>query len=205
MPTPTVYSYPVKRPAGWIHNANWQGDDSDLELHFSYTKPDGNDTTFSLRATDQGAGQRQEICIPNNGAGYTLDRMERDLLVAHVRMATLIGQTIPGSTEWMAAFLEGASKNLQTPVGVVTVEAIELLDHDCVRMTFQRTQSDTVQHDIGYGELRNYSWAPTTQLLCVAGAIEKEYPNHHHSPQQPLSASERADIAAYVNGLECWM
>lgn len=209
MPAPVVHDFPIKRK-GFIEDARFQGSADDLSFEVDYRDQQGalRTLTFTVgHSDDQVAG----ICLP---ATYDLVDLPRDLLVAHLRMGTMIPGYIPASKEWKDAFLETVSgenaKHLQTPVGTVKVIGVELVDDVCIKIDLQKGNGPVRQIAVTYDELGKYTqqtgFVPSTQLLVVAGSVKKEFPNHIHDyPNAPLQSDEMDDIVIYVKALEVWV
>lgn len=205
MSTPTQYGYPVKRP-GIITAASWQGSDANLSLELTYTNEFGLPQIFVLRCSSvaQGVGL---ICLPSS---VTISDINRDALVASIRMATFIGGTIPGSFEWMTAMTTGQdTMNFQVALGTAKVKAVRLIDDARIEIDMiksgNNTPVQTIQTD--HQEIGTYTFTPDSQLHCVAGAIEKQFPSYVHDPANGviLSQAHRDDIAAYVVTLAMWV
>lgn len=202
MAIPVIYPYPIKRP-GFIEQAVWIGPDDDLSLEVRYRDTSDNLQTVPLPCSS--GGQLGKICLPSSA---TINDISRDTLIAHLRMSTLISGSIPGSAEWTDAFVNQAdTNNLQTAIGNVKVTAIDVVDQQLLDVTLQKTSGGpTVVVRTDYNELGTYAFAPSTQLYCVAGAIEKQFPTYVHDyPDATLSQAQKDAIADYVVALEQWI
>lgn len=209
MPIPYLPGHPVKRPAGFLLNPQFEGNDDSLVLRVEYPDNLGINRVINFRCTQQGSDQ-QEICIANTK--WDLSNISRDTIVAHLRMASIISKTIPGSKEWSDALVNVGlldSKYFQMAVGQVKLISWEVLDERMLRLEFQRgTTSDKVFHDVDMMEMtaETYTYAPSTQLLVIPGAIEVQFPNYHHDyPSVVLTTQQRQDIIDYVSELELWI
>lgn len=208
---PAVFSYPVKRPIGYLHNARFEGDDEDLEFKVDYYKEGGGVNTYTFRCTDQGGTDYQQICIPNSY--FDLDKLDRDCLISHVRMAGIISGFLPDSKEYENALKvsgPGQTKWFQTAMGQVKVIRIDPLSNGLIEMEFQRgsTSDKRVISDISPNEITRggYSFSPSTQVCVVAGSTAWKYPNHEHDlPSNPLTSGEKDDFCDYVETLEIWV
>ena len=208
MPTPVVYSRPIKRP-GFISGAQFTGDNDRLDLELQYTDSSGIPRTLVLPccrnpddAQDPGA-----ICLPSSKG---INDLKQDALISHLRMSTFITGFLPGSTEWIDAFMsESEASHIQTAIGTVRVLRFEPQDDQIVHVIVAKSGSLSIERTLvtDYSELSNYSFAPGTQLLCVAGAIEKQFPSYVHFPSsgQVLSTNQKSDIVSYVQTLDQWI
>lgn len=205
MPVPKVHKFPVKRP-GFIEQAQWIGDDDDLSLQVSYRNEEGNlqSISFETRNADPRPG---EICLPNTNDVLDLGPRVRDILVAHVRMACMIaGLAVPGSKEFSDAFVQSEANHLQTAIGTVKVTDIVLIDDLCLDMEFKRGGGPKRVFRIDHDELNEYKFVPSTQLLVIPGAIEKEFSGAvHDHPNEVLTQQEKDDIVAYLLSLALWV
>lgn len=203
MPMPVQYGYPVKRP-GIISDASWQGPDSNLSLQLTYTNEFGNLQAFLLLAGN--ASRTGDLCLPN---GKTIQDINRDALIASIRMATFIGSVIPGSKEWLDAMTTGQdTMNFQTALGNVKIKEIRIISDVQVELDMVKAGTSTPIQTIvtDFSEIGTYSFAPDTQLRCAAGAIEKQFASYVHDyPGTVLSQSQKDDVAAYVKTLALWV
>lgn len=206
MPTPIVLEYPIKRP-GFITNAFWQGlpTDPEISLIIEYVNNLGIPSQTVLYTTP---APNASLCLPN---GKTVADLSDDVYIAHVRMAGMISGTIPGSEEYNNAIkgdgLLGA-RYFQTPIGDVKVTDIQMIYPSNVQLTFQKTGGGPTHIVItDVGDLSTYSFAPSTQLITIAGAIKKQYPTYIHdaATSKFLTQTQMDTIAAYVMGLEPWI
>jgi len=207
MTTPAVHEFPVRRP-GFISLAQFTGNDDRLDLELQFTDETGTGRTKALACTRNPAdpGDPGVICLPNS---KTISDLNETALIAHIRMATLISGTIPGSQEWQDAFMTAIDKpNLQTAIGNVKIVSVQQMTDIVLQVSVQKTSGGPIRVlDTDYGELGQYTFAPITQLLVVAGAIEAQYPTYIHDPQNGsiLTTSQKANIVAYVMALEPWI
>lgn len=208
MGSPLIHSFPVKRP-GFITQAQWIGDDDDLSLQLSYTDVGGVGKAMSLDT--QNAERKGEICLPTSNDVADLaadDGRIRDILAAHVRMSVLCkGHAVPGSVEFSDAVLDHQESNhLQTALGTVKVKTVTILDDQCVHIEFQKGSGPKRTYLFDHQELSNYTFVPVTQLLVVAGAIEKQFSSYvHDHPNDVLTAQQKQNIVDYVLTLEPWI
>ncbi len=203
MTAPRVYSHPIKRPAGCAFNARFEGGDDRLMFCVDYVRQTGCVSTAAFRLFDDGEGARQQMCIADSV--HDIEDLDRDALVAHIRMTSVISKTIPGSSEWTTAM---AAQH--TAVGTVNIGSPVPLDDASVSIEFQRgATANKVTHTIGITELmaESYSYDPGTQLLVIPGSVEKEYPTYHHDVVEAvfLTSQQRQDIVNYVEGLTLWI
>jgi hypothetical protein len=204
MPQPIQYTFPVKRQ-GLILAATWVGADDDLALEITYTSETGSPALKSLRTSNATEGLG-EICLPSSAS--ILD-ISRDAIIASVRMATMISRTTPGSKEWDDAMTsEQDSVDFQMAIGNVKMKEARIVNDALVELDMVKKGSSTpiktVLTDIQ--ELSSYTFTPETQLLCVAGALEKEFPTYiHNYPSTVLSQAQKDAIAAYVPTLALWI
>jgi hypothetical protein len=207
MTTPHVFTFPVRRP-GFITAAVFSGDSDRLDLELQYIDADGTTRAFVLPCTrnPDDPGDPGAICLPSN---KTITNLHETAIIASLRMATMISGAIPGSAEWMTAFVEALDKpNLQTAIGNVKVVSLEQTTDVLLQVSVQKTSGGPIRViDTDYGELGTYSFMPSTQLRCVAGAIEAQYPSYVHDPMNGsvLTESQKANILAYVSSLEPWI
>lgn len=203
MPVPAQYGYPVQRP-GVITAAQWTGGDSNLQLQLTYVNEFGNLQVFSLKTTNtSGVG---DICLPT---GKTIQDIDRDAIVASVRMMTFISGMIPGSKEWLDAMTTGQdTMNFQLAIGNAKVKEVRIVSDVQVDLDMVKAgTSSPIQTVVtDFNELGTYTFAPDTQLRCAAGAIEKQYPTYVHDyPTTVLTQQQRDDIVAYVTQLKLWV
>lgn len=202
----TVYNYPIKR-TNFLFNARFEGADDDLDFKVDYKDAQGVTQTAAFRPGETGQGV-PGICLPSS---KTVNDLMRDVIVAHIRMGTLISKLIPGSTEWMNIWVgESPQKNLQTSIGDVVITEFNTLNDDSfkIKVKKDKTQNPVREVQIDYSEvsIEEYSFAPSTQAVVIAGSLEVAYPAYvHDPPSNPLSSSEKQNIIDYVNGLEIWI
>jgi hypothetical protein len=203
MTIPVVWEFPVKRP-GFITSAQWFGGDADLQLQIGYigANGQGGGLNFQTRGEDPG-----EICLPSSSDLNNLGFRARDVLVAHTRMACMIaGHAVPGSKEFLDAFIQSETNNLQTALGTVKVVEVRMLNDQSVELDFKQGTGQVYTVQAGYDELNRYSFAPSTQLLVAAGAIKKAHPTYvHNYPSQVLTPQQKDDIIATVMTLTPWI
>lgn len=206
MPTPTVLPFPVKRP-GFIETAEWLGNDDDLFLSCNYRDQSGALQNISFATRN--ANEPGEICLPASSDVASLGPRARDVLVAHLRMACMLGGTaVPGSAEFNAVLADQANPaNLQTAIGDVRITAVAVENDTQVRLTFRQGSNGAQrEHLVDHVELNSYVFAPSTQLLVVPGAVKKQFSNYvHNHPSTVLTTSQKADIVSYVLGLALWI
>lgn len=222
--TPTIYTHPVKRP-GIITQANWLGDDDDLSLQIVYTNPQGGNAAFDFYTRN--AERKGNVCLPSSndvldlGESYDEGPHElldgdhyysgevSDIIVAHASMATHISrQGIPGSQEFQDSLISQlASPNwLQTAIGTVKITDYVPLDDRLFFLECKKGSGPARWILSDYGTFLTYNYVPQTQLLTIAGAIEKQFSGHvHDHPNDVLTENQKADIAAYVPTLAQWL
>lgn len=209
MPTPTVFTYPVKRP-GFITGVTWNGqpNDASVSLSIEYVNENGLPASTTLYTTGNPNQPVPTLCLPS---GKTVNDMIDDLLIAHVRMAGMISGTIPGSQEYEDAItgtglLNG--RNFQTPIGDVKITQVQSVNERTIRLTFQKTSGGITRDvDADVQDLSKYAFAASTQLLVVAGAIKKQFPTYIHdaATNKHLTQAQMDTISAYVLDLEPWI
>lgn len=194
---------PVRR-VGFVTEVEFQGTDDELEMQVTYQTLTGvNGHTF--RCTDQGGGQHKEAFLTNTEKN-DIDKIDRDALVAHLRLCTLLSRTQVGTREWedaVKAVTDNQAKWLQTAVGQTRVQNQDLsfVDDTCVNIVFQKgSSSNKVTHLVSYGELHfnGYTPNPETDILMVPGALEKEFGYVHEPPSNPLTLAEKDDICDFL-------
>jgi len=205
MATPTLYSFPARRP-GFIETATWIGGDDDLELKLGYTDSGGVGRTMKLRTSNSNESRVGDCCLDSS---YTIDDLDRDLMIAHIRMATFISKTVAGSNEWTLSFVEQeGSTDFQFPIGTAAVTDVRMISDVVVEIDVKKkgggnpTRTVTTDHS----EISNYSFTPSTQLLIVGGAIKQEFPSYVHDyPGTVLTTNQKNDIADHVVTLNPWI
>lgn len=206
MPTHLVLDYPIRRP-GFIENANWVGapGQDDLTLRLEYHDAQGQAGQCELYTVN---AANAILCLPSN---KTIEDLPEDIFSAHVRMAGMVSGTIPGSEEYNTA-IKGSgdlgARNFQMPIGDVKVTAIQYLSAAMARFTFQKSSGGATRDiDLDVRDLATYAFAPSTQLLVIAGAIKKQYPTYiqDHANGKDLTQTQMDTIAAYVLGLDPWI
>lgn len=205
MTTPTIYTYPVKRP-GFITSASWAGNPGDPhpELDIFYTSAGGTTASVPLLTRDHPDGF---MCLPTTA---NINDLSEDLLVAHIRMAGMISGTIPGSDEYADALVATDlvnSKFFQTPIGDVKVISITSVSDSYLAVEFQKGSATSRTLQVPIADLASYTFAPSTQLLCIAGAVKKQYPTYVQDPatNKYLTQTQMNNIANYIMTLEPWI
>lgn len=203
--------YPIRRAAGFLASPQFEGTDDQLLFRVEYPDNQGVRHAINFRCTPSGS-EPQEMCIANNSPDYTVTKLSRDTIVSHLRMASIISKTIPGSKEWVDALLSTSdldAKYFQMPVGQVRLISWSMVDDRTMKMEFQRgTTTDKVFHEVDLNEItaESYIYAPSTQLMVISGSVERQFPNYHHNyPDTILSEQQRQDIIDYVASLELWI
>lgn len=207
MTAPVVHSFPVKRP-NYITECTWVGGDDVLKLQIKF--PDQAGITRVLSFDTRNTTRPGEVCLPSGLLGNDLNNLgprARDILVAHTRMACMIsGIAIPGSKEFLDAFVQNDTNNLQTAMGTVKVTDVNPTDDQSVAITFKCGTGPNYVASIGHGEINDYSFEPETQLLIVPGAIKKLFSTYVHDyPTTVLTAARKDEIVAAVLALEPWI
>jgi len=206
MANPTVYSYPVPRPDFAI-SATWSGGDEDLSLDIGYK--DVNGITRSHSFTTNGE-EKGTICLPTSTDvadlgpdGTDAQGPVRDILAGHLRMCCFLGGTaVPGSQEFSSAWTTGQETNhLQTAIGTVKISADPIVVSDvCIHIEFRKGTGTKRIYEFSHIELNTYTFEPETQVQCLAGYIEKQFPSyvHDYDPDTQtgttLSQAEKDDI-----------
>jgi len=204
MGIPRLYPYPTKRP-GFITNAMWFGPDDDLVLQLTYMDQGGVTRSVSLPTKNSNEGRDGMICLP---ATDDVSNLDRDLIVAHVRMATFISNTVAGSKEWTNSFVEQeGSQDFQLPVGTAAITDVRFIDDVNLEFDIKRKGNNPVRTiPTDHSELSSYTFTPSTQLLIVGGAVKVQFPNAVHDyPTMILSQADRNAIADYVLTLDPWI
>lgn len=205
MPIPNVFEYPIKRP-GFIQGVTWQGNPGDTQLILSleYTNAADQPSQTYLYTVPNA---KASLCLPTNA---TVSALDEDAIIAHIRMAGMISGTVPGSKEYQDAIssIGGTdSRYFQMPIGDVKVIDIKSVTERILELTIQKGSSPSrvVQADVQ--DLAKYSFAPSTQLLTVAGAIKKEFPTYIHDPVNSkfLTQIQMDTISEYVLTIEPWI
>lgn len=206
MATPTIYTYPVKRP-GFIQTAVWSGDDAHLILTITYTDVGNVARSMQFETRNVGDATPGVICLPTSTDLNNLGPRARDTLVAHTRMACMVaGLAVPGSKEFSDAFTATLeSINLQTALGTVKVTNVDIIDDQNVTLTFKCGTGPDYNVEVDHTELNNYVFAPETQLFIIPGAVKKQYSYVHNYPTTVLTQTQKDNIAAYVLALEPWI
>jgi hypothetical protein len=102
---------------------------------------------------------------------------------------------------------QSQTSNFQTAVGAVKCTDVIFINDQIVELEFQKGSGPKRKYQFDYGELQNYSFAPSTQLFIIAGAVEKQFPtyNHDFTAGVFLTESQKQDIVDYVLTLSPWM
>lgn len=198
-----LYDFPIKRPK-FIESASFDGDDKDLSLTLTY-----RDHLNSLKAISfrlHGEDEDGQMYLPTaKDVDYLAGLAEgRDTFVAHLRMCTMIGRHIPGSQEFRDFVVNHAeASNFQMSVGTVKLDASKTVhqpDQKCIHFVFKKGSGapfETVVVD--YLELVRYSFAPSTQLLTIPGALRKEFGYvHDFNAGNILTANERQNTLDFI-------
>lgn len=206
MGIPVIHTFPVKRP-GFIATAQWQGPDDDLALAISFPDIGGISRSLTFQTRSTPTGNPGEICLPTSNDLNDLGPRARDVLVAHTRMACMIaGLAVPGSKEFLDAFVQSDTNNLQSALGMVKVTAVTPTTDQLIDLTYKQGTGPGFVVTVDHGELNNYIFVPETQLLVVPGAIKKQFPTYVHDyPGTILTAAQRQAIVDYVLTLEPWV
>lgn len=205
MAIPKIYTYPVKRP-GFFTSVSWSGNPGDPHpsLDIFYIGGDGNSASVSMLTRDHPDGF---MCLPTTA---TINDLTEDLLTAHIRMAGMISGTIPGSKEYSDALIltnQANDRYFQMPIGDVKVISVVSLSDQILAVEFQKGSAASRTIDIPILDLATYSFAPSTQLLCIAGAVRKQYPTYIQDPatNKYLTQTQMDNIANYVMTIEPWV
>jgi len=206
MPTPpVVFAYPIKRP-GFITGCNWVGGptDPEISLRVEYVDASGQAAVMELYTTPAGPAT---LCLPTSKA---IEDLPEGVLVAHLRMAGMISSQVPGSKEYEDAIKgDGVlnTRDFQMPIGNVKVTNIASTSERLLTVTFQKGTATPRDVVVDIADLATYSFAPSTQLLVIAGSIKKQYPTYVHdaATNKFLTQTQMNTIAAYVLGLEPWI
>ena len=206
---PLDHGFPVKRP-GFIQQASWIGDDDDLSLQVTYYKIGGQGATesFETKNADPRAG---EICLPTSSDISTIadnESRRRDILAAHLRMACFLhGLAVPGSREFEDSFVHLEGNHFQTSIGTVKVDSFEVIDDQCMNITFQKGSGPKETYVFDHQELNKYVFSPTAQVLVLPGAIEKEFSGYvHDHPDTTLTQAQKDNIVDFcLNGFIPWV
>lgn len=210
MTNPTVHDYPVKRP-NFIKSASWVGDDSNLKLHVTFLNEDGSTGFLEFQTRNATAGRVGEICLPSGLLGNNdpndLGPRARDILVAHTRMACMVaGQAVPGSQEFLDAFTQDGTNDLQTAIGTVKVSAVTVVNDVSINMSWRKGSGPIYTQSVDHQELNLYQFVPDTQLLIIPGSVKKQFSTYYHDyPNTLLSDAQKDAIAAYVLALSPWI
>lgn len=205
MPSPNVFNYPVQRP-GFITGVTWLGQpgDEELILNVEYTDGQGLPAQTTLYSTPT---PEASLCLPTS---KVIADLSEDLLLAHLRMAGMISATVPGSKEYLdAVSTQGGTdaRYFQTPIGDVKVTAITPINDTMVKITMQKGSATPRDLIVPISDLAKYTFAPSTQLLIVAGSIHKQFPTYvqDHATNKHLTQAQMDAISAYVLGLSPWI
>lgn len=204
---PPIFAYPIKRP-GFITDCHFIGtpDDDEISLSISYINQEGMEVSIALYSTP--APGLATLCLPSTA---TLADLPEDVFTAHLRMAGMISGQIPGSTEYESAIKGTSSSNardFQFPIGNVKVtDIVSGPGPRDLQVTFQKGSGTPRVITCDVADLATYVFAPSTQLLTVAGAIKKEFPTYIHDAAsgKRLTQAQMDEITAYVMSLEPWI
>ena len=204
---PIQLSSPVKRPPGdMIISAQWLGPDDDLSLEVSYYDEAGMTDTISFLCANSLEGYKGDVCMPSSADSTDIDR---DTVVAHLRMGSFLASAQFGTFEWDDLWLEQeGSKDLQLACGNCSVVDRRIVSDATVDIDIRlKGENNPVQSFlVGVDELTSYSFSPSTQLKTIAGAVKRQFPNYvHEYPSTILSQAQRIDISEYVELLEIWV
>ena len=195
----------MERP-GFITSAVWHGQPGadELQLEIIYNDESGLPAAINLYALNN---PNSTLCLPT---AKLISDLSEDVLVAHVRMAGLISGTIPGSQEYFDAVTvtgEGNARNFQTPIGDVKVIGVAILSDVQAKVTMQKGSQTPREILLPTDDLHEYAFAPSTQLLIIAGAIKKQFPTYIQDPDTGkfLTQQQMDDIVAYVMTLAPWV
>lgn len=202
MVTPFVCSFPIRHP-NFIQDVGWIGQptDEELQLLLTYPNAEGQIASLALNARN---GANATLCLPTSA---TVEDVPDDVFIAHLRMAGLIRSIIPGSSEYTDALVN--AKEFNTPVGPTKIISLAIISERFVDVEFQQvgvaTPTKTVR--AGLVDLAAYTFVPETQLLCVPGAIRKQFSDYVQDPDNEvyLTQDQLDDIAAYVLTLAPWI
>jgi hypothetical protein len=194
------YDHPSKRP-GIIDTVTFHGDDDDLSMVVEWSEGhDSGAVTFQLQNLDE--GQCGTICLPANSS---LDDASKDSIEASIRMHAFLSGSIAGSDEFLAMFAVGGGNDIKSAVGNLRIDSVVMVDGLTFNINIKRGV-DTLAILTDHRAVSHYSYAPSTQLLVIAGAVRAEFPSYVHDyPTHVLTQGERGDIEAYVLGLELWV
>lgn len=194
------YDHPSKRP-GIIDSVAFQGEDDDLSMFVEWSEDDHSGAiTFQLQ--NIGEGQCGTICLPANSS---LDEASEDSILASIRMHAFLSGCIAGSDEFLAMFAVGGGDDIKSAVGNLRIESVVMIDGLTFHINIKRGV-DALAILTDHRAVSHYSYAPSTQLLVVAGAVRAEFPSYVHDyPTHVLTQGERDDIEEYVLGLELWV
>lgn len=208
MSNPLIFNYPVKRP-GFITNLTWNGQvgDEQMSLQVEYVDENGTPKATILYTTPH-TNPLATLCLPTS---KTIADVSDDCIIAHIRMAGMISGTIPGSTEYDDA-LKGTGllngRNFQMPIGDVKVTDVQSVTDRDIQITVQKTSGGATKAVVtDVNDLSRYVFVPSTQLLCIAGAIKKQFSTyvHDHATNKHLTQAQMDAISAYVMDLEPWI
>ena len=202
--TPPVYDFPVRR-RDMLVGAQWNGNqgDAELELLVGYLDASGVQRSVALQAGgDYPPNGARALCLPVAQKNPAV--IHRDVLVAHVRMAAYLARAVMGTREFTDAILGTGPENalnLQTALGAeVQVTGIQRLSETSYRLTFYCKNGSSVNVDVGHDEVSEYVFAPSTQMLTLAGHIKKVLGFVHDPPGTVLSQAQMDEIVACVVG-----
>lgn len=201
---PVVHPFPVRRP-GYIEQANWQGTAEDMALELAYRNLAGQLEVVSFATQGENPG---EICVPSSNDLANLGPRARDILVAHLRMACMIrGVAIPCSKEFEDVWVTQSNANyFQTALGTTKITGCTAVSDSEADISWRVGTGPIYVTRVGHGEINSYAYAPSTQLLVVAGSVKKQFPSYvHNYPTTVLTQAQKDDIASYCVGLDPWI
>lgn len=188
-----------------ITNVSWQGDDDDLALEVTFDNGEGGTSVVSFSTTNASNGVGQ-ICLENT---IPVTDLTDNVILASLRMGSLISGNPPGSKEWVDAMgVDQTTKDFQMGLKTnVYIKAHRIISENVIELDIKR-RNDAAQKTVtlGFDDLSSYSVAPDTQIYCIVGAIEKEFPSYvHDHPTTVLTQTQKDDIVTYVSGLTLWV
>lgn len=206
MPVPIQLNRPVRRPPGqMILSAKWVGPDDDLSFEVSYLDRLGVPDTISFITANSNENRAGQICMPSSSAAD----IERDTLVAHLRMGSFLANSLIGSFEWDNMWLEqNGARDIQLACGNSVVVALRLVSDTTVEVDIKAKAGNSPVHTflIGVDELTNYMFVPSTQLRVIPGSVKVQFSNYVHDyPNTILSQSQKDDIVNYVSLMDIWV
>lgn len=195
-----AHDHPSKRP-GMLTDVAWLGEDDDLSMVVDWSD-DGSSGSVVFQLQNMDEGQVGTICLP---ASSDLDCACEDSILASIRMRAFLASAIAGSGEFLDLFAVIGGADIRAAVGNFRIDSVEMVDSSTFNINLKRgADSLTILTD--HRAVSNYSYAPSTQLLVIAGSVRSEFPSYIHDyPTHVLTQGQRDDIEAYVLGLELWV